>query len=152
MREGVTVQVATQTVERRTGTQKFVQDMIAERQEMWVLYCKAAGLEPFTDEAPVRQALDVFGQVLVDYISAGHFGLYERIAAGKERRRAVRAAAGEVYEEIARTTDVALAFNDRYEAGSGFALDTDFAKDLSELGEALALRIELEDRILARML
>jgi len=125
--------------------------MLEERQEMWVLYCKVAGLEPFTQEGSVREVLERFCQVLVDYISTGHFGLYERIAEGKERRVAVRDAAAEVYEQISTSTDVAVRFNDAYDASGEFELGDTFASDLSSLGEALALRIELEDKILSRM-
>ena len=143
-----------ETVERRVGTQRFVEQMLEERQEMWVLYCKVAGLEPFENRErhpTSKELVDEFCQVLVDYISTGHFGLYERIAEGKERRGAVRSAAACVYERIARTTDVAVSFNDMYDATRTFDLNDDFARDLSELGEALALRIELEDAILERM-
>ena len=59
--------------------------------------------------------------------------------------------AAEVYQRISTTTDVAVRFNDAYDASSDFELDENFAGDLSSLGEALALRIELEDKILARM-
>ncbi|MGK0173468.1 MAG: regulator of sigma D [Gammaproteobacteria bacterium] len=145
------MQVAQQTVERRTGTQQFIDVMIDERQEMWVLYCKVAGLKPFACEAPEHGLINQFCQVLVDYISSGHFGLYERIIEGEERRRVVREVAAEVYEQIAKTTDAALGFNDYFEAAGTSAPDTTFSRVLSELGEALATRIELEDRILDRM-
>jgi regulator of sigma D len=145
------VQVAQQTVERRTGTQQFIDAMLDERQEMWVLYCKVAGLEPFPREAPEHALINEFCQVLVDYTSSGHFGLYERIIEGKERRRAVREVASDVYEKIAKTTDAALGFNDYFEAAGTGPLDTTMSRMLSELGEALATRIELEDRIIDRM-
>ena len=142
---------ATHAKERSTGTGRFVRDMIDGRQEMWVLYCKVAGLQPFREPGRVPEVLERFCQVLVDYISTGHFGLYERIAAGCERRREVRDVAAEVYGRIAQTTDIAVRFNDTYDGGAGVVIGPAFARDLSELGEALALRIELEDRILERL-
>jgi len=138
--------------ERRTGTHRFIDEMSEERQEMWVLYCKVAGLEPFEEVSSSPELMEAFCQVLVDYISSGHFGLYERIVEGKERRRAVCEVAAEVYERIAQTTDVALKFNDTYDPGSQLERSEQFAHDLSALGEALALRIELEDRVIGKML
>lgn len=118
---------------------------------MWVLYCKVAGLEPFSGTGQERGLVEEFCQILVDYISTGHFGLYERILEGKERRHAVRQVAADVYERIAQTTDAAVSFNDLYDATRKFDMDEEFAHDLSRLGEALAVRIELEDLIIERM-
>ena len=146
------MELATLAGDRRIGTQSFVNEMVEERQAMWVLYCKVAGLEPFNESRSIRELVEQFCQVLVDYVSSGHFGLYERIAERKERRRGVLEVAADVYERIAQSTDIALKFNDTHEPGSNFELDDEFARDLSELGEALAVRSELEDRIIEKML
>ena len=92
-----------------------------------------------------------FAQILVDYIAAGHFGLYERIAEGKERRRRVLELAEELYPRISQTTELALAFNDDVEQSKGAGLNYAQVKRLSELGEQLAARIDLEDRLIAVM-
>ncbi|MCH9674137.1 MAG: sigma D regulator [Gammaproteobacteria bacterium] len=139
-------------VERRSRSRAIVDKMVAERQEMWVLYCKVAKLAPFSDEVPARDLLASFCQVLVDYIASAHFGLYERIVQGTERRKAVSDLATELYPHISHSTDVALAFNDRYESSRDFDLDESFSRDLSTLGEHLATRIELEDQLIDAML
>jgi len=114
--------------------------------------CEVLELKPFTVDKPVHEALQDFTQMLVDYVAAGHFNLYHRIVTGRERRQAVAQAARQVYERIAKTTDAAMEFNDRYGGEWNFHLLDKLAEDLSMLGEQLATRVELEDRIITAML
>lgn len=138
--------------ERRGGTRKAVDKLLAERREMFVLYNRVAGFEAYSGGKPKADRLQEFCQVLVDYIAAGHFWLYQRISEGRERRRAVLDAAGEAYPRIAATTDAAVEFNDRYgDAGEALSEEA-LAADLSRLGEQLAVRIELEDRLIDALL
>ena len=74
--------------DRRT-LQSVIEQMLAERQEMLVLFSKLAGLEPYGGGKPSVEQLKQFCQILVDYIATAHFGIYERIAEGKERRQQV---------------------------------------------------------------
>ena len=53
---------------------------------------------------------------------------------------------------IARTTELAIEFNDAVEAGKGTGLNYALVKMLSELGEEIATRIDLEDQLIAAML
>lgn len=142
---------STKTPERRTGSQGVIDKLVAERAEMLMLFCRVAGLEPFEHQhhrKPARKLLQEFCQVLVDYIAAGHFSLYERIVNGTERRGAIKDLAGQLYQRIADTTQRALDFNDKYDNGEDEEIADSFHDDLSKLGEALALRIELEDKII----
>ena len=139
--------------ERRTGSQDTVQKLIAERTEMLSLYCQMAGLEPYGNGKNARgktaqELLQKFCQVLVDYIAAGHFSLYERIVNGKERRQKISALAESLYAQIASTTEVALDFNDKYDCGDHCEITMSFSDDLSRLGEKLAARIEVEDKLI----
>jgi regulator of sigma D len=139
--------------ERRAGTRSTLDKLLAERAEMLMLYCRVAGLEPFEhnrSRAPDRELLQEFCQVLVDYLAAGHFSLYERIANGTERRRSVAETAAQLYPRIADTTQAALDFNDKYD-NQQFAVTALFHDDLSKLGELLAARIELEDKLIATL-
>lgn len=138
--------------ERRAGTQKIVEKLQAERAEVLVLFCRVAGLEPFSGEAkPVQLLLQDFCQLLVDYVATGHFGLYERIVTGQERRKRVADLAEQLYPRIAQTTQIALEFNDKYDCGDHCEQLDDLSGDLSRLGESLAARIELEDQLLEAM-
>ncbi len=136
--------------ERRSGTLDVIDKMLHERQEMLVLYCEVAGLEPFSHEA-TEDTLRRFCDVLVDYAAFCHFEIYERIVSGRERRARVIEVAEEVYPRIAEASDFAVAFSDRYD-GETQPLKTDtLSHDLSLLGEELAIRVEMEDRIIAAL-
>jgi len=134
--------------DRRGGTQEMVQKLLKERQEMLSMFCRVAGLEPFKGVTPSADVLQEFCQVLVDYSAFGHFEIYERIVAGRERRTRVVEVAREVYPRIAEATEVAVEFNDKYDA-SDHTLDLKrLDGDLGNLGEEIAVRIEMEDRII----
>ncbi len=138
------------TAERRGGTHLTIEKLMAERSEMLTLFCRVAGLEPFEHyrgKIPAKELLQEFCQVLVDYLAAGHFSLYERVANGTERRRSVADLAAQYYSRISDSTQAALDFNDKYD-GENFEIAMSFQDDLSRLGEILAGRIEMEDRLI----
>ncbi|MGB5202272.1 MAG: Rsd/AlgQ family anti-sigma factor [Sedimenticolaceae bacterium] len=137
-----------QVSDRREGTRGMIRKLLNERQEMLAMFCRVAGLEPYNDASPGVDVLQEFCQVLIDYSAFGHFEIYERIVAGRERRSQVVAVAREVYPRIAEASEVAVEFNDKYDA-SDHTLDLhQLDRDLSKLGEELAVRIEMEDRII----
>jgi regulator of sigma D len=146
---------ATQSQERRTGTKQLVERLTSERAEMLALFCQVAGLEPFKQaksKTPPRALLDEFCQVLIDYIAAGHFSLYERIVNGKERRRDTAKLAEDLYPRINQSTDAAITFNDKYDSEKYPEISDELEGDLSRLGEELAKRIELEDQLLKALM
>jgi regulator of sigma D len=136
----------------RAQTRALIDKMLTERKEMLVLFYRVTELAPFSAEKPVKPALDEFCQILVDYIASAHFGLYHRIVEGTERRRAVLDVAKDIYTEIAATTQIAVAFNEKYQRLSSKHYPKALRDDISTLGEALATRVELEDRLIAAML
>ncbi len=142
-------EVAT-TQDRRLRTRDLIEHMLAERSHVLALLCRAGGLEPFKDEQPVQALLKEFCELLVDYIAVGHFGLYERIGDGRERRHGVRELAEDLYPGISDTTESVVEFNSKYEDGKAVISD-ELSQDLSRLGEQLATRIELEDRLIERL-
>jgi len=133
--------------ERRSGTQEMIDKLLSERQEMLVIFCELAGHQPFSlDEDGVT--LQKFCEVLVDYSAFAHFEIYERIIAGRERRNQVLEVAREVYPRIAEASEVAVEFNDKYDEADHQLDLSHLDSDLSKLGEELASRIEMEDRII----
>lgn len=137
--------------ERRQGSQDLVAKLVKERTDMLVTFCRLAGIEPYTVEKSVQKLLQEFCQILIDYVAAGHFALYERILEGKERRQEVATIAANIYGRIAQSTQNALDFNDKYDCGDHCTALESLSQDLSRLGEDLATRIELEDKLLAAM-
>ena len=138
--------------DRRSGTRTLIDKMLTERQRMLVLFERVAGVEPYPDETPNDELLQEFSQILVDYIASGHFGLYERISEGKERRRGIVKLAEELYPRIADTTQTAVEFNDVIEKANGNSSSGNLTNMLSKLGEEIAVRIELEDQLILEMI
>ena len=56
--------------------------------------------------------------------------------------------AGEIYPRISDITQSILDFNDKYDCEDHCSNLAELAKDLSNLGELLADRIELEDQLI----
>lgn len=75
-------------------------------------YC---AIKAFSRELASRKELVKFSQMLIDYISLGHFGVYERLLSGTERRDRVLTAANEIYPDLSNTTEAAISFNEKYE-------------------------------------
>ena len=131
----------------------MVKNLLAERQEMLVAFCRLAGLEPYAPDKPVKRLLEEFCQLLMDYTAFSHFELYRRISEGDERRDQVRQVAERVSQMITDVTDSAVAFNDKYDASTDHALPMEsLPQDLSDLGERLAVRLELEDQLVEALL
>jgi regulator of sigma D len=130
----------------------LVTKLLNARQESLVLYQKLAALKSFALVEPVQQhLLRRFQQALVDYLALGPFEVYQALEdqpPNSPYRRA-RDLARRLYAPIARTTQAALAFHDRYDGELSRAELAALSEALSNLGEHLAERIELEDRIVA---
>ncbi len=130
----------------------LVSKLLTARQDSLVLYQKLAVLQqPFAPAASIPHLLQRFRQALVDYLALGLFEVFQALEeqpADSPYRRA-RELAQRLYVRIACTTQAALAFHDRYDGDLSKAELTKLSEDLSRLGEQLALRIELEDRIVA---
>jgi regulator of sigma D len=142
----------TEVSERRTGTQDVLDKLLAERQQMLVLFCRVAGMGSYEKAKADTQLLQDFCQILVDYSAFVHFEIYQRIVNGAERRAKVIEVAEEVYDRIVEASEVAVAFNDKYDAADHTLDLGHLTADLSQLGEEIATRIEMEDRILQALM
>ncbi len=139
--------VTTINTERRQKSYELIAKLQNERREVLSLYCNFAELKPFSANDAVKSLLTRFSQILVDYVSLGHFGVYERLIAGTERRSRVLSVAKEIYPEFSATTDAAISFNDKYDNVEKIEIFEELEQDLSVLGESLAKRIDLEERL-----
>jgi regulator of sigma D len=140
--------------DRRTQSRNIVDQLETERAEVLVNFCRVAGIEPYetaSQHTNPGECLRDFCQLMVDYLAAGHFGLYQRFIDGQERRQKICKLAEELYPQIDMTTQFALDFNEKYEHETADTFNEEFSEDLSKLGQTLAMRIELEDRLLQAM-
>jgi regulator of sigma D len=93
--------------------------------------------------------IQVFCQVLVDYVSSGHFEVYEKLLASGHFVGEDQALAAKVLPLIEDTTSDVLAFNDKYStSNSGSVPVVELKSDLSTIGERLEDRFELEDQLI----
>jgi regulator of sigma D len=120
---------------------------LIERQQLLSLFCSLSSAAKQTPpSASAQPKIDRFCELLVDYVSAGHFEVYcELLDEGARRGASGSREAGSLYQQIVPTTLVALDFNDRYLRRAG---NTNFAADLSGLGQVLASRFDWEDALI----
>lgn len=130
----------------------LITKLLTARQHSLILFQKLVALQqPSAPAAPVPHLLQRFRQTLVDYMALGLFEVFQALEdqpTDSPYRRA-RDLAQRGYARIARTTQAALAFHDRYDGDLSKVELAELSADLSQLGEQLAERIELEDRIVA---
>lgn len=138
--------------ERRSRVTQVIDELLEERQQVLVSFCELAGFDVTKDETDdVLTSLKKLNQLLIDYSALGHFEIYNRIIEGKERRESVIQVAEEVYADIDKSTQIFVAFNDKYEGADSDDSVFDLHEDLSAIGECMALRIDGEDRLLKEL-
>lgn len=139
--------------ERWGGVSELIDRWLKERQELLVLYCELSGEAESSEPEILHRKLVRMCEVLVDYVSAGHFEIYEQlIQEAKEFNDGGIELAAKVYPRLEQTTEIALNFNDKLdgceptEAGVKAMFE-----DLSKLGEALESRFEVEDFLIEHL-
>lgn len=138
--------------DRRNKLSHTIQELLSRRQKVLVNFVELTALESGNSSIDdVLSKLKRFNQLLVDYAALGHFEIYQRIMDGKERRASIQEIASEIYPVISRTTDYFVEFNDKYEGADGRDSVEPLMDDLSLFGEAMASRIEKEDKLLMEM-
>jgi len=145
--------------ERRDRTRIELKNLVNDRTEMLSQYCLLAGTGNTRDNTDNQQVvndtilLQEFCENLIDYLAKGHFELYQRINDGEERRKDIIQLAKEFYPRIAETTNYAVDFNDEYDKSLKKMGSFDhYGERLSKLGEELAIRFELEDKLINSLL
>ena len=142
--ENIMLESCQNAQERWGGVHQLIDRWLQERHEL----VRAYGALNDKPQAEVGSAPDLhrFCEILVDYVSAGHFEVYEQLtveakAFGDQRGLEL---AKQIYPRIESITEVALAFNDRCDKGD--CADTaSLGAELKRLGQLLHERFELED-------
>ncbi|ARS47159.1 sigma D regulator [Ectopseudomonas hydrolytica] len=130
--------------ERWGGVHQLIDRWLGERRELVLAYT-ALSKAP---QAPAinGEALQGFCEILVDYVSAGHFEVYEQLTSEAKAFNDKRGLelAKQIYPRIEAITEVALAFNDRCDNGD-CRDSVSLVAELNRLGQLLHERFELED-------
>ncbi|AZT82621.1 sigma D regulator [Marinobacter sp. NP-4(2019)] len=139
--------------ERWGGVSELIDRWLKERQELLVHYCELSGESDFSQTEALREKFVRLCEVLVDYVSAGHFEIYEQlIQEAREFNDGGLELAAKLYPRIAETTETALNFNDRLDGNTLSESDVRALFDqLSELGEILESRFEMEDYLIEHL-
>ena len=141
----------TQAEEKWGGLNSAIDSWLSERKQLLVQYCELAGLPPFDNEVqalPSDQKITTFCALLMDYISAGHFELYDKIAEESLSKQETKQLMEELYPDIKNTTDVALGFNDSFADMNTSQSTESFDVQLSDLGQNLERRFSMEDQLI----
>jgi regulator of sigma D len=137
--------------ERRARSHDQIKTLVETRTDTLARYSKLASKKPFKTIHSTQTLLQEFCESLIDYTASAHFQLYRYIDENKERRQPVKEVAEKVYSRIADITQQILDFNDKYDCEDHCDNLQQLAEDLSQLGEILADRIELEDELINAM-
>ncbi|AHG20536.1 regulator of sigma D [Chania multitudinisentens RB-25] len=137
--------------QRVGGSNKLVDQWLQARKQLLVAYYTLVGIKPNKEKhTPLNeQALEDFCQNLVDYLSDGHFHIYDKIIKQVEGSASPKMAmTTKFYPKLQANTETIMAFHDRY---AEIDIDQDvcleFHQALSDIGEALASRFALEDQL-----
>ena len=137
-------------------TDHLIDKWTEERQEMIVLYYKLSKTQPFKEEILETQEivadpteLNRFCQILVDYVSVGHFEIFEKISEATTQKNSHWQRAKTLVKSLVNTTKAPMDFSDKYANTSHLTrCENTFKHDLSKLGEELAKRMDLEDNLI----
>jgi len=137
--------------ERWGGVSKILDRWLEERQKLIVLLCEANDAEGNVVKGsdPLPQRIQTLCQILVDYVSAGHFEVYEQLnQEGMEFNDGGLELAKKLYPAIDETTEVVLDFNDKYDNADKVEKQRKHLHaDLSKLGQTLEERFSVEDQL-----
>ncbi|MBT8148551.1 MAG: sigma D regulator [Pseudomonadales bacterium] len=143
-------------VERWGGVSRILDGWLQQRQELIVEFCTVSGVHELgsNSQQDPAEGLQRFCELMVDYISAGHFEVYDHLIQEAEDFGDCSALelAKNVYPLISQTTERVLGFNDSLDAMINHEPDSpSLAHELSGIGETLVSRFELEDQMIERM-
>lgn len=132
--------------ERWGGVNELIDKWLKERQTLIVKLCDIS-VNPGSSEENRVERLQSFCQVLVDYVSAGHFEIYDQlINEAREFNDGGVELARKILPKIQPSTEIALDFNDRFDNINKIDDGTNvLIADLDKLGKTLEERFELED-------
>jgi regulator of sigma D len=131
--------------ERWGGVSQIIDRWLQERRELLTMFSELTTRETLDGRnSDDSQRVLEFCQILVDYVSTGHFEVYGQLAKEGSEFDDTEGleVAGELYSAIDETTQYVLDFNDKYQTPDDLKT---ISQDLSALGTQLSTRFEAED-------
>ncbi|MCL1078096.1 sigma D regulator [Parashewanella spongiae] len=134
------------------GANKLIDQWLSSRRNLLVNYFQVAGLPPYdSDEKslPPFENVKTFCNLLVDYVSEGHFEVYDQVVTACEKQgESGQTLARELLPKISSSTDFVLDFSDKYTSASSDNILLELDDDLSRLGSSIENRFAYEDELL----
>lgn len=140
-----------ETVDTERLLNHAVAELLEERKQLLALFCDLAGFEAGSKPGIQQRLLQRFCQLLIDYASLWQFEIHDLLLRADNNHVAAREMLEKYQPVILKASDVALEFNDRYDASDHLLDLSDVETQLSRLGEALATRFDAEDRIISKL-
>jgi regulator of sigma D len=125
---------------------------LKERRDVLTRYTEiVVALDSQLSEKDMQMRQKRLCQLLVDYVSAGHFEVFNQLVDEAERfEDGSCELALNILPAIGDTTEVILAYEEKYaESGVTESDEEKLRRDLSALGELLESRFALEDQLIA---
>jgi regulator of sigma D len=129
-------------------TNNLIERWMEERQEILVKYCELTEITDFSESYTSKNStIHNFCGAMVDYVSLGHFEIFDRLIKEAELFGSQSDAQDHVHllEEIQTTTEIILDFNDKYNQTDD--LDS-LVIDLASLGKTFVSRFADEDKLI----
>ena len=130
------------------GKHQVIDKWLLERQALLVSYCNLAGINQNNGCLPDADKISQFCDALMDYLSAGHFEVFDIIAGHDSAGEALKE---QLYPKLKETTDASLSFNDTFADAVTAEQASHFDAALAQLGETLEERFALEDELIAHV-
>ncbi|MBR9784856.1 MAG: sigma D regulator [Gammaproteobacteria bacterium] len=129
------------------GKSQVVDRWLMDRQALLVSFCELAGINKQSESLPDADEIANFCSALLDYLSAGHFEVFDILVEDDEGLDLK----DKLYPKLTKTTDAALAFNDTFAQAVTPEQAAGFDSALAKLGETLEERFALEDELIAHV-
>ncbi|CAG9295563.1 sigma D regulator [Celerinatantimonas diazotrophica] len=138
-----------QAQQRWGGASQVIDNWLAERSQLIVEYCQLVGQKQpkSMQKLPQLEQIQHFCHHLVDYVSTGHFGVFDQIIEDCQDYRRVHG----YIQQLAPTTEIIVDFYDKYVEVSDLSELNEFIDTLGIIGESLENRFAIEDKLLAEL-
>lgn len=133
------------------GVDQLIKRWLDERQSLLDAYHDVSDIIiEHLDDVEALTRLRTFCQIMMDYISAGHFEVYGQLAKeGKVFADNNATLAAELYPHIVKNTEGAVNFNDTYDTDQHCHIAiSKLPTALGQLGISLKERFALEDKLI----
>jgi len=139
--------------ERWGGVHTMVDSWLNSRQGLIVQFYNLSAAKPLCPEqTPLAELVQAFCETMMDYCSAGHFDIYERLMVeAREYDDGGVEFAETIVPRLDELTGICVDFNDNYDRYCDMEQLGKLPASLSRLGEVLEERFALEDQLIERL-